>query len=164
MQTIALSETALAVLRFRAKKWPMKVRERDLPGYRELIAAGIMEPDGEDFKFTEDGWARREELISEAQERIEREHFDPPDASNLSESARDVLRRRLAGDREVTDANRPLYRELVAARIMMPVHSFIGGSESAFHFTHWGWERRFEWIENGCEGEIPNSVIRCDTA
>jgi predicted RNase H-like HicB family nuclease len=89
MQTIALSETALAVLRFRAKKWPMKVRERDLPGYRELIAAGIMEPDGEEFKFTEDGWARREELISEAQDRIERERFDPPDASNLSESARE---------------------------------------------------------------------------
>jgi len=67
----------------------MKVRERDLPGYRELIAAGIMEPDGEEFKFTEDGWARREELISEAEDRIERERFDPPDASNLSESARE---------------------------------------------------------------------------
>jgi hypothetical protein len=147
MQTIALSETAVALLRFRVKRWPMKVRERDLPAFQELVDAGIMVPVGNDFQFTDDGWAHREELLLEAEDRIERERFDPPDASSLSEAARELLRRRLGGDRDVTDTNRPFYRELVAARIMMPIHSFIGGSESAFEFTYWGWRRRFEFAD-----------------
>ena len=151
MQTVDLSESAVALLRFRVKKWPMKVRERDLSAYQELVNAGIMMPDGDEFRFTEDGWSHREELLREAEDRIERERFVPPDASNLSESAKELLRRRLAGDRQVTDANRRQYRELVAARIMMPIHSFIGGSESTFHFTYWGWKRRFEFAEMSCE-------------
>jgi len=159
-QTFALSESAVAVLRFRVKGYGMKVTDRSLEAFRELAAAGIMEPvpgaDGNpeaDYQFTEDGWARRQELLSEAEEQIERERFEPPDASNLSEAARELLRRRLAGDREVTDANRPLYRELVAARIMMPVHSFTGGREAAFHFTYWGWKRRFEFAQMSCAKE-----------
>jgi hypothetical protein len=153
MPTIALSENAVAVLRFRVKGWRFPIRDQDLPAYWELVAARFMEPAGEDFRFTEEGWARREELLREAEERIERERYDPPDVSNLSESAREVLRCRLAGDREVTDANRPFYRELVAARIMIPVHAFIGGSECDFHFTYWGWERRFEFVEMSCANE-----------
>ncbi|HZW34182.1 MAG TPA: hypothetical protein VFF52_25895 [Isosphaeraceae bacterium] len=103
MQTTDLSESAVAQLRFRVKGWRFPIRERDLPAYRELVAAGIMEPDGEDFRFTEEGWARREELLREAEERIERERFEPPDASSLSESARELVRRILAGtDIEVT--------------------------------------------------------------
>src|SRR4051812_35314212 len=98
-----------------------------------------MEPNGDDFRFTADGWARREELLHEAEERIELERYKPPDVSSLSEAARELLRHRLSGGREVTDANRPIYRELVAARIMVPVHSFLGGREAAFHFTYWGW-------------------------
>jgi hypothetical protein len=46
----------------------------------------------------------------------------------------------------VTDANRPLYRELVAARIMYPVSTWAGDPESAFRFTPLGWGRREEWI------------------
>jgi hypothetical protein len=149
MQTIALSENAVALLRYRVKKWPMKVRERDLPGYQELIDAGIMVPDENDFRFTQEGYAHQEELLREAEDRIERERYEPPDASNLSEAARELLRRRLLGDREVTDANRPLYRELVEARIMIPLHSFIGGREAAFQFTYWGWKRRFEFTDRG---------------
>ncbi len=141
MQAVALSENAVALLRYRVKKWPIKVREIDLPAYRELVEAGVMAPDGDHFRFTEEGWAHREELLREAADRIERERFEPPDASNLSESAKDLLRRRLAGDREVTEANLPHYHELVAARIMIPIHSFIGGAEFAFHFTYWGWKR-----------------------
>jgi hypothetical protein len=153
MQTIALSASAVAVLRFRVKGWRFPIRDRDHPAYQELIEAGILEPDEEDFRFTEQGWARREELLREAEDRIERERYDPPDASNLSAAARGLLRRHLAGDRQVTDANRPLYRELVAARIMIPLHSFIGGREAAFHFTYWGWKQRFEFAEMGCSGE-----------
>jgi hypothetical protein len=47
----------------------------------------------------------------------------------------------------VTDANRPLYRELVAARIMYPVSTWVSGPESVFRFTRAGWERREEWIK-----------------
>jgi hypothetical protein len=150
--TFTLSESAVAVLRFRVNGDRMKVTDRSLEAFRELAAAGIMEPvpgaDGNpeaDYQFTEDGWARRQELLNEAEERIERELFDPPDASNLSEAARELLRLRLAGDPEVTDANRPLYRELVAARIMYPVSTWVGGPESVFRFTRAGWDRREEW-------------------
>jgi len=49
----------------------------------------------------------------------------------------------------VTDANRPLFRERVAARIMYPVSTWVGGPESVYRFTREGWERRAEWI-NAC--------------
>ncbi len=149
MQNALLSKSALAVLRLRAKGLRLMVTDGRLQAYRELAEAGIMEPDGDDFRFTADGSARREALLREAEERIERERFEAPDANKLSEAARQLLRRRLAGDEEVTDANRPLYRELVAARIMYPVSTWAGGPESAFRFTHAGWERREEWI-NAC--------------
>ncbi len=159
-ETFALSESAVAVLRFRVKGYRMKVTDRSLEAFRELAAAGIMEPvpdaDGNpeaDYQFTEDGWTQRQELLGEAEERIERERFEPPNASNLSEAARELLRRRLAGDREVTDANRSLYCELVAARIMYPVSTWVGGPESVFRFTRTGWERRQEWI-NACDDAL----------
>ena len=71
MQTLTLSESALALLRFRAKKWPVKINERRLVAYQELVAAGIMVPAGDDFQFTEDGWARREEYIAAAEAHLE---------------------------------------------------------------------------------------------
>jgi hypothetical protein len=153
MLTIALSENAVAELRFRVKGWKMPVTECRLQALRELVDAGIMEPADGDFRFSEDGWARREELLHEAEERIERERFEPPDPGHLSEAARELLRRRLAGDQEVTDANRAAYRELAAARIMIPCHTFIGGWESAFKFTSWGWKRRFELAGMNCVEE-----------
>jgi len=97
--TIRLSESAVATLRFRVKGWKMPVRDRHLEAFHELVAAGIMEPDGDDFRFTEDGWARRNELLAEAEERIERNRYEPPDASHLSEAARDLLRRISSGER-----------------------------------------------------------------
>jgi hypothetical protein len=94
------------VLRFRVKGYRMKVTGRSREAFRELATAGIMEPvpgaDGNseaDYRFTEDRWARRQELLSEAEERIERKRFELPDAINLSEAARELLRCRLAGDR-----------------------------------------------------------------
>ena len=54
----------------------------------------------------------------------------------LSESALDLLGRRLAGERvEVTDETRPLYRELVEAGMMMPLHTFALGPNSAYRLT-----------------------------
>ncbi len=54
----------------------------------------------------------------------------------LSEPAVALLHRRLAGERvEVTDETRPFYRELVAAGMMMPLHSFARGNEGAYRLT-----------------------------
>jgi hypothetical protein len=91
----------------------------------------------------------REELLEREPERIERDRYEPPDA-DLSEAARERLRLHLAGDREVTEENRPAYRELVAARIMIPLHSFVGGREAAYRLTCWGYERRFELAGIAC--------------
>ena len=148
MQTMTLSAKAVAVLRFEIRGWKAKDPARRLPAYCELVEAGIMEPiPGSEtkYRFTREGLEHGEAILEREAERIERDRYEPPDASRLTEAARELLRRRLAGDREVTDANRPLYRELVAARIMIPCHTFIGGWESAFKFTYWGWKRRFEF-------------------
>jgi len=65
----------------------------------------------------------------------------------LSEAARSLLRRRLNGEEiEITDRNRPAYRELARAGIMIPLHTFAKGDESAYRFTDEGWKRRFEFI------------------
>ena len=152
MQTITLSAQAVAVLRFEIRGWKAKDPASRLPAYRELVEAGLMEPvpDSEaDYRLTREGLERGEAILEQETERIERERYEPPDASQLSEAARELLRRRLAGDLEVTDANRPLYRELVAARIMYPVSTWAGGPESVFRFTPAGWERREEWIKAG---------------
>ena len=61
----------------------------------------------------------------------------------LSEAALTLLRRRLAGDWvEVTDETRPFYRELVDARLMIPLHSFARGRDGAYRLT----EAALEWV------------------
>ncbi len=69
-----LSANALAVLRFEIKGWRAKNKESRLPAYHELAAAGIMEPvpDSEtEYRFTEEGMKQREEILRDAEERIE---------------------------------------------------------------------------------------------
>jgi hypothetical protein len=58
-----------------------------------------------------------------------------------------TLGRHLAGVDEVSDANRASYRELAAARIMIPLSGFATGPEARYVFTYWGWHRRFEFTE-----------------
>jgi hypothetical protein len=54
----------------------------------------------------------------------------------LSQEAQTLLHRRLAGVRvEVTDETRPFYRELVDAGMMMPLHTFALGPNSAYRLT-----------------------------
>jgi hypothetical protein len=54
----------------------------------------------------------------------------------LSESALALLHRRLAGERvEVTDESRPFYLELVKAGMMIPLHTFALGRDSAYRLT-----------------------------
>ncbi len=146
MQDIKLSASAVASLRFRVKGWHFPVREPDLPGYRELVNAGIMEPDGErDFRFTRAGMEHGEAILGREADRIERERYEPPDVSGLSDDARELLRACVVGAcPEGDESNRPAYRELVAARIMIPVGSFTKGDECVFKWTYWGWRMRFE--------------------
>jgi hypothetical protein len=148
MQTVTLSENAVAVLRFAIKGWRPKNNESRLSAYRELAAAGIMKPvPGSEceYRFTEDVLRQREELLAEAQDRIERERSEPPDAGSLSETASALLRRIVWGERvEITRRNRPAFRELAAARIIILGHSFAKGDESVYRFTYWGYKRRFE--------------------
>src|SRR5438270_9843332 len=134
MPPIVLSASAVAALRFEIKGWRAKNPAGRLPAYRELAAAGIMEavPGSEsEYRFTEEGMKHREAILEREAERIERERYEPPDG-NLSESAKERLRLYLAGDRAVTEKNRPAYRELVAARVMIPVHTFVGGREAEY--------------------------------
>jgi hypothetical protein len=57
-------------------------------------------------------------------------------AITLSDAALALLQRRLAGERvEVTDETCPLYRELVEAGMMMPLHTFALGPNSAYRLT-----------------------------
>jgi hypothetical protein len=152
--TLKLSPSALALLRFRSKQWPIKFDESSRPAYEELVAAGIMMTDGKDFKFTVDGWSRREEVIAAEQDRIERERYEPPDPSDLSEAARELLRACIAGNcPDGNAANRPAYRELVKARLMVPMGSFTKGDECVFRFTYWGWKRRSEFAGLRCAKE-----------
>ena len=154
---IALSENAVAVLRFEIKGWRARNQESRLPAYRELAAAGVMEPvpgSELEYRFTEDGLRQREELLAEAQDRIERERYEPPDMGSLSEAARALLRTCIAGEcPDGDETNRPAYRELVTARIMIPMGSFSKGDECVFRFTYWGWRRRFEFAELDCAKE-----------
>jgi hypothetical protein len=143
-ETVHLSEAAVASLRFRIKGFPL--REQDWPAFRELVAAGIVEPaSGAGYRFTAWGMEHREAILERESDRIERERYEPPD-SNISEAARETLRRHLAGDKKVTEANLAAYRELAAARIMYPVSGFTTGPEANFRFTYWGWHRREEWL------------------
>ena len=140
MQTITLSESAVGVLRFEIRGWKAKRKEARLAAYWELAAAGIMEPvpgTEADYRFTEEGSARREEILREEEDRIERQRYEPPDA-NLSEAARALLRQIATGERvEITEGNRPTFRELADARILSLMHTFTRGPSRAIGLRCW---------------------------
>jgi hypothetical protein len=157
MQTFTLSANAVAVLRFEIKGWRAKSKESRLPAYRELAAAGIMEPvpgSDSDYRFTQEGMEHRQAILEIEADRIERERYDPPDAGKLSAPARELLRTCIEeGYPEGDETNRPAYRELVKARIMVPMGSFSQGDECVFRFTYWGYQMRFELAERDCAKE-----------
>jgi hypothetical protein len=64
-----------------------------------------------------------------------------------------LLRRHLAGEDRVTESNRATYRELAAARVMMPLSGFATGPEARYVFTYWGWHMRFELAGMACGEE-----------
>jgi hypothetical protein len=149
MVTVTLSEMVVAVLRLHVEGERMPANERNLPAYQELVKAAIMEPvpgwEGV-YRLTADGRKHRDSIVESETERIERGRFEPPAAGNLSGAARELLRQLIAGRVEVTPGNRPAFRELAAARIVILGHSFRDGRESAYRWTYWGWHRRFELL------------------
>ena len=79
--------------------------------------------------------------------------------TTLSESALSLLRRRLAGERvDVNDETRPTYRELVEAGLMMPLHTFLGGNESAYRLTDAACDLRKGMQVNGLSSLAPSPV------
>ena len=72
METRILSEAALALLRYRLTTKDHWVNDSNREAYRELVQAGIIftvsgfasGPEAS-FRFTDEGWARRRELIEE---------------------------------------------------------------------------------------------------
>jgi hypothetical protein len=125
----------------------MPVTEQRRPAFLELVAAGIMEPDGEEFRFTDEGWARRDQILEVEQDRIERERYAPQDGK-LSRKAKSLLRECVGGDIPIGDRwNRPAFRELVKARVMVPCGSFTLGDECVFRWTYWGHRMRFDLAE-----------------
>ena len=148
MQTLELSEAAVATLRFEIKGWKQRVRDQDRPAYRELVAAGIMEPDGETFRLTAIGRTDGKTIVEREQERIERCRHAPPDVSRLSGRAWVLLRRIASEERvEPTPENRSLFRELAEARIVLIINTFAGGPESAWRWTYRGWKRKPDWLK-----------------
>ncbi|WP_165234717.1 hypothetical protein [Aquisphaera insulae] len=163
MDTTTLSETAVAVLRFEVKGY----RSRDPRGrqqaYRELEAAGIMEPvpGGPGYRLTSAAFERRHELLAEAEDRIERNRLEPPDVSGLTEGARRLMGRITSGERvEITDSNRSLFRELASSRVIDLMSTFTRGGESAFRFTYWGWHLRHELVRSAGANESTWQGIR----
>src|SRR4051794_32324643 len=128
-RAIALSRAARTLLSRHLSGERAEETSDELRAYRELAAAGLMTPtDGESsFQLTDEGRARCREFV--------------PHAGELSEASVALLRRRLNGDEEVNDANRAAYRELAMAGVLIPLHTFSGGDESAYRFTEEGWER-----------------------
>jgi hypothetical protein len=69
--TISLSTEALGLLRHRIATKDARVTAENLEAYRELARAGIMEPVSgmfggmeSTFRFTDEGWSRRDEWIA----------------------------------------------------------------------------------------------------
>ena len=72
---------------------------------------------------------------------------------SMRPAARELLRRHLAGEDKVTDSNRAAYRELAAARIMIPLSGFATGPESRYIFTYRGWHMRYDLAGMACTKE-----------
>ena len=77
----------------------------------ELVAAGIMESDGAgDYRFADEDGAREagdQRCSRGVKIGIERERFEPPDASGLSDTARELVRRIVEGESVKVDESTP---------------------------------------------------------
>ncbi len=81
-------------------------------------------------------------------------------AINLSDDARNLLRRRARGERvDVKPENLEDYRELAQAGVMEPVSGFMRGPEAVFRFTEQGWSMREE-LQRPFRRFTPSAMLR----
>jgi hypothetical protein len=74
----------------------------------------------------------------------------------LTDAARDLLMRRVAGERvDVTEDTRPLYRELAEAGLMEPLYTFARGPEGHYRLTEAGSDAGTKF--NGHASQPPSS-------
>lgn len=141
-----LSAEAVATLRFLIRGYRMPATDRRRPAYRELAGVGILEEDGDAYRFTPWGLEHRDAILERESDRIEAGRMPPPDR-DISPAARERLRLHLAGDRAVTAENHPAYRELEAARIVHHTRPFVGGD--SYRLTYWGFKLKEELLDAG---------------
>jgi hypothetical protein len=80
------------------------------------------------------------------------------ETTTLSEAALVLLRRRLAREWvEVDEETRPLYRELVEAGLMIPLHTFALGPNSAYRLTDAAVNGRASHVPSGGASSSPRS-------
>jgi hypothetical protein len=108
----------------------IKRTDRVILAGRELERAGLLEEDS--TRPTRAALRRRREFL--------------PHDGPLSRAALAQFRRHVAGDRDVTDANRAAYREPAAAGFMAAGYSFAGGDESIYRLTKEGFERKADLL------------------
>jgi hypothetical protein len=147
MQTIALSEAAVAQLKLRARIYPIKEEDPTLAAYHEMADAGLIKLDpalasGPGFRLTDEGWRLANSLAAA-------EHLP-----HLSGQALGLLQSHLAaiGLRNggttgyPTEQTREAYRELSRAGMMDACHTLARGPESLYRITEEAYNRREELL------------------
>ena len=134
---IALSRAARELITRRLSGEMIELTEENRWHYERLAVAGFTVPGS--ASLTPEAMNRRGEFL--------------PSDGPLSAEAVAVLREHLSGHRDVNDANRIAYRELAAAGLMEPIHTFARGDESTYRITEEGWARRSKLTAIACRKE-----------
>ena len=80
--------------------------------------------------------------------------------NDLTDAARSLLHRRLAGEWVgVTEENRPIYRELMAAGLVYPVSTLTHGREGYYRPTDAACELRNVLSENSLSTRLPSLSV-----
>lgn len=127
---IALSRNARELIARRLAGEDVELTDETRRAYERLAEAGFTEPGS--TSLTAEAVRRRREFL-------------PPDGPLSPEAIALLMRYLDGGDREVTDVNRAIYRELAAAGLMMAGHTFALGDESTYRLTEAGYARRAEF-------------------
>jgi hypothetical protein len=147
MQTVTLSESAISLLKLRARFYPVDNACTALDACHELAESGLMALDetlavGPRFRLTDEGW-RRANSLSAAE-------FLP----GISDQAWNLLQSHLAAiglkngkaSGYPTTETREAYRELSRAGMMDACHTLAGGPESLYRITEEAYKRRDELL------------------
>ena len=140
MQTIALSESAVAVLRFRVKGLRTPVTERRLPAFQELVNAGIMEPDGEASASPPRPWTGEKTCSARPKTGSSESGTSRPMQADFRRRPKPSCggspRRSASRSRRRTGPRSASWRR--PGSWSSDIRSF-DGEESSYRWTYWGW-------------------------